>query len=829
MNIPLRATSKWLILVFGLFWSFTGWAQQAENADYEYVQVIENTPYHHAIPNGLATAIRNPQHGTLSFNSNPKEIVYTPDAGFTGTDSLVVEIYNSFPLYIEYVALELHVKPSIVKAENDYVAGPAGAVFANINVLDNDSTTIGGLKVKRIALLNDGAASLSSDSTKINFTPEAGFTGVAGVIYTVCDPAGSCDQGMLLIRVKENPVVNDTFNIPMGEAEMLPVILPDLNYSLNQGPSNGTISNHTNLVFHYEPDNNFHGLDSFSFTGPGGAEAVYYIDVVNKPTPNRFAKEDVAYISTQMDSVNIDITANDFRQWNIKYKNLSLTQQPQFGTATLDNNTGLVTYHPNPGFEGIDEFEYELFFPIPWTKEKAKIYVVVSDQEPISYTFDLTTPMNTPHVIHYGATLPEFEFNIDLEPSNGMLYYYPGDTTIMLQGQEVSGRNMVVYEPLEDYVSGSAPDEFELSYCVGNNNCVSVKVDMNVEDFGAAPYCIGHDCLWAGDANTDGLVDMRDVLTIGLGMGEKGTARSGASNQWYGQEAPNWEYNGIDLPLAHADSDGDGYITELDADAVLQNYQKTNDLVPQIASVAKQNISLQLVTPPPYEAGDLLEVDILYGTAANPVIDGYGFSFSFLYNSEVITDSTVQVSYEQDSWLGYTSPLLTAEKQPAYGRMDFAVSRTNGLSTTGHGKVARLSFIIEEDLQGIRPDEEFNLQISVAGLSGMNGWGQFSNLPGATLNIPISMLEEEPQTPTTQDVVAFPNPAPDEVMLYLNGSGQIQEVTLFSLTGQQLLQIEDIQQTQVRLDVSGLQAGVYIARLHTTFGPVSKKIQVIRP
>lgn len=801
--------------------------QQGQNADFRYAEVVENSTFLYSLPNGIATAIMQPEHGTLSFQSSPSRLIYTPDGGFNGIDSIVVEIYNSWPLSINYVALELHVRPSIVKAVPDYITGSVNTTINNIDVLSNDSSTLGGLSISRLALLNDGTASINADSSAIDFTPAPQFTGLAGVIYTVCDGAGACDQGMLIIRVSELSATPDSFHHVIGKNERLPLVLPDDNFDEWEAPSHGSVIPQGDLVALYIPDEDYHGPDEFSFMDEDGIIASYTIDILNKAAQNRFARPDIAYISTHTDSVVVDITANDFRQWNINPNNLSLTQQPQFGSASLDQSTGLVTYTPNAGFEGIDVFEYELFFPIPWTKEKAKIYVVVSNQQPLNYTFDLACQMNTPRVMTYGALVAGYSFDIDVQPSNGTLEFFPGDTTLILLGEEVSGTNMLIYTPNEAYTSDGTPDEFEVSYCVDGNSCVSVKVKMSVEDNGPGPHCIGSDCLWPGDANADGLVNMTDVMSIGLAMGEQGPQRPGASNHWVAQSAPQWQYAGLPFDAAFADCDGDGAVTEADVSVVAQHYLNTKTIVPNIPSPTKQNSSLQIVTPPPYLAGDLLEVDVLYGNNQDPVYDGYGLSFSFVYNPDLIVDSSLQVTFPEDSWLAYSSPVLSAGVKPADGRLDFAVSRTNGVTVTGKGRVARLSFIIEEDLQGIRSGSELSLFLGLTNGIVMDGYGHLSGLMASGLEIPVSLVNEDEAYPQQPQVVAFPNPAPGAFSLYLNGTGEIREVSLFSVSGEQVAFHSDLGGSLVRLDVPNLTPGMYIARITTTHGVVSQKIQIV--
>ena len=136
---------------------------------------------------------------------------------------------------------------------------------------------------------------------------------------------------------------------------------------------------------------------------------------------------------------------------------------------------------------------------------------------------------------------------------------------------------MLVYTP-----DVSAPvgvtDEFEFEFCAGGGytDCHLVKLVVTIEDVDAPSnnLCIGTECVWTGDTNTDGVVDIRDVLPIGLCMGDIGVPRPNPSMDWYGQHSLDWNsiFGGPDFDVKHVDTDGDGIIESIDTTAISEHY-----------------------------------------------------------------------------------------------------------------------------------------------------------------------------------------------------------------------------------------------------------------
>lgn len=82
----------------------------------------------------------------------------------------------------------------------------------------------------------------------------------------------------------------------------------------------------------------------------------------------------------------------------------------------------------------------------------------------------------------------------------------------MINGVRIIGYNLIVYIFNDDVIIGL--DEFEINYCMIDlevgfcfYNKV-VKIEMEIIDFlGEGLFCFG-DCVWVGDINFDGVVNM---------------------------------------------------------------------------------------------------------------------------------------------------------------------------------------------------------------------------------------------------------------------------------------------------------------------------------
>lgn len=80
--------------------------------------------------------------------------------------------------------------------------------------------------------------------------------------------------------------------------------------------------------------------------------------------------------------------------------------------------------------------------------------------------------------------------------------------------------------------------------------------------------------VYPGDANNDGVVDVRDILPIGRFYGLTGPSRPGASPTW-GAQTLTGSWNPPDAGFA--DCDGNGVVDSNDVVAIIENWQATQD------------------------------------------------------------------------------------------------------------------------------------------------------------------------------------------------------------------------------------------------------------
>ena len=88
--------------------------------------------------------------------------------------------------------------------------------------------------------------------------------------------------------------------------------------------------------------------------------------------------------------------------------------------------------------------------------------------------------------------------------------------------------------------------------------------------------CDGADCVWAGDANKDGIANYKDLLPIGVAQGQTGVARSG-NVTWSPKTVANWTSTFPDgnFNAKHIDCNGDGVVTLADIATLKNNIQLT--------------------------------------------------------------------------------------------------------------------------------------------------------------------------------------------------------------------------------------------------------------
>ncbi len=206
-----------------------------------------------------------------------------------------------------------------------------------------------------------------SDGT-FTYTPYTDFAGTDTFVYTASDGYGGTDTGTVTVTVANTPAPVGTSDSYTAEYEVYVeaaagVLANDTNPNsgtltavLASGPMNGTLQLGSDGSFRYIPNAGFVGTDSFTYRptdadGPGTPTTVN-LTITDHPP---FAANDTA-TTTMNGTAIISVLTNDM---DMDYDPLTVIGASDgiYGTTVVNTN-GTITYTPQAGWYGTDQFVY---------------------------------------------------------------------------------------------------------------------------------------------------------------------------------------------------------------------------------------------------------------------------------------------------------------------------------------------------------------------------------------------------------------------------------------------------------------------------------------
>jgi VCBS repeat-containing protein len=139
-----------------------------------------------------AVLVSGPGSGSLALNSDGS-FSYTPNAGFTGTDSFTYQASDGVDssAAVTVTLTVLANQPPV--AADDTVNTPRNTPLT-INVLANDSDPDGNLLPATVTIVTPpnkgGTATVNADGT-VSYTPKLNFRGTENFTYQVSDSLGA--------------------------------------------------------------------------------------------------------------------------------------------------------------------------------------------------------------------------------------------------------------------------------------------------------------------------------------------------------------------------------------------------------------------------------------------------------------------------------------------------------------------------------------------------------------------------------------------------------------------------------------------------------------
>ncbi len=237
-------------------------------------------------------------NGTVTLNADGS-FTYTPNAGFSGTDSFTYQVVDPEGLGDEgTVTITVNDVNTAPVAVMDMVTMDEDETFTAVSgvddLLDNDSDINGDtLTVETTPAVqpSHGDLTLNSDGT-FTYTPESNYHGMDSFAYTVTDGNGGTAMATVMITINsvndipiaENDVYQTTVDTALQIDAASGVLANDSDVDGDKltasqpsfgGPTNGTVTINSDGSFTFTPDAGFVGMDTFLYEvadGNGGTQ-----------------------------------------------------------------------------------------------------------------------------------------------------------------------------------------------------------------------------------------------------------------------------------------------------------------------------------------------------------------------------------------------------------------------------------------------------------------------------------------------------------------------------------------------------------------------------
>ncbi len=246
-------------------------------------------------PTYSVSIVSQPTNGTVTVNGTGS-IVYTPNAGFTGKDTLAYQVCEPTPSCgspsCDTAYLYLTVINRAPTATND-TKTILPCLSNTIDLIGNDTDPENGLlTVGNVSALSNPSAGtlVNNNDGTVTFTPTTGFTGTVTFTYTVTDngvtPLTSAAATVSITvssPVNTAPSINsDEITLNMDETNYASVVDNDsdpenntlTNPTVTVQPLHGTATVLANGLIKYIPNPGYYGADTLTYQ---------ICDIINNP------------------------------------------------------------------------------------------------------------------------------------------------------------------------------------------------------------------------------------------------------------------------------------------------------------------------------------------------------------------------------------------------------------------------------------------------------------------------------------------------------------------------------------------------------------------
>ena len=534
------------------------------------------------------TPVTAPSNGSLTLNADGS-FTYTPNNNFTGSDSFVYELSDGQATDTATVTIAVAFVNDDPVATDDSFSGPEDNAI-NGNVLaDNgngaDSDPEGAqLTASIVSQPSNGSLTLNSDGS-FEYTPNENFNGDDSFTYRAQDGVGGSDEATVSLTIEavnDAPVArDDSFSI--DENVTLNGNVLDNNGSGSDSdvdgdpltvvttptvaPSNGSLTLNADGSFEYVPNQNFNGIDTFSYDVSdgmaidGGTVQISVASVNNPPVAN-----DDSFSGTEDVAVTGNVLADNGNgpDSDTEGVQLSVTLLTQAANGEVDLDAdGDFTYTPNQDFNGTDSFTYSVSDQAGGTDD-ATVNISLSpvNDAPVanddSFSANFETQVSGDLLANNGAGVDSdvdgdpltVNTTPETAPSNGSVTIDASGSFTYIPNAGFSGTDSFVYR----LTDGNLSDTATVNITVGsatNTQPVAADDAFDVNEDDSRSGNVLSDNGNGADADSDG-----DALTVAILSGPANGTIDLMDDGGFSY-TPNANFNGQDS-FSYTLSDGNG-------------------------------------------------------------------------------------------------------------------------------------------------------------------------------------------------------------------------------------------------------------------------------
>lgn len=316
--------------------------------------------------NLIVESCTDPLNGKVKQNKDGS-LVYTPNEGFVGTDSIVCTIIDGNQ-GVDTSTIEFVVRPQDFARNDVVVTNMNSAVTVNApGILENDSTFGNGiLSVVSCAEPSRGTITYKEDGS-FKFTPNTLFIGVQTIGCTISDGLGGTDTSNIIILVRPPFLNNNGLStdedvpLPLDPDDMLTSVGVNGEFDIVEcnTPTYGSLIKNGDDSFLYTPPADFHGNDLAEciIAEPTGETSVIVINIVVRPVDDVPIAVDDTYTTTESEPITINPLDNDSNPDIDEEMVIYYFTQPKNGLL-VQNEDGSLTYTPVNNFIGENTSTY---------------------------------------------------------------------------------------------------------------------------------------------------------------------------------------------------------------------------------------------------------------------------------------------------------------------------------------------------------------------------------------------------------------------------------------------------------------------------------------